>query len=548
MEKIPVPPYPGPPLESTSSVQQTEHPPKPAPRTRHITVECATYYHQQSPGPQHHGSRPMENIPVPPYTGPPQESVQPRAYNHQAPPQIHHTTAEGGPGTHLHSTGHQHHSSFPMENIPVPRYPGPTPQTHHIPSEGGPHIHLHSPGPQRQSSLPMENIPVPPYPGPTPQTHHIPSEGGPHIHLHSPGPQCQSSFPMENIPVPPYPGPTPQTHHIPSEGGPHIHLHSPGPRRQSSLPTENLPVRQYSGPPLGSFPMENIPVPPYPGPTPQTHHIPSEGGPHIHLHSPGPQRQSSLPMENIPVPPYPGPAPQTHHIPSEGGPHIHLHSPGPQRQSPPYMDKEKATLSMYPDNPLIYPSQKSQGCMQENMFAQPDSPRKNCTPIQGNHMSLDVTRKIKVELATEREKMSESLEQMEFTHVHHPQVEPLRSSQKTTEFIRHTTEYMKVSTDNVSSRAVQQITPDTPASMYSVYGAGAGQPRVQVIQGGGNHVIIQPPRSAVVVPGMAPQTIIQAAQPALVIQHPSQAVRVIQPQVLPTVIQPAANAIIYHRY
>ncbi|XP_053085833.1 uncharacterized protein LOC113537434 isoform X5 [Pangasianodon hypophthalmus] len=500
MEKIPVPPYPGPPLESTSSVQQTEHPPKPAPRTRHITVECATYYHQQSPGPQHHGSRPMENIPVPPYTGPSQESVQPRAYNHQAPPQIHHTTAEGGPGTHLHSTGHQHHSSFPMENNPVPRYPGPTPQTHHIPSEGGPHIHLHSPGPQRQSSFPMENIPVPPYPGPTPQTHHIPSEGGPHIHLHSPGPQCQSSFPMENIPVPPYPGPAPQTHHIPSEGGPHIHLHSPGPRRQSSLPTENLPVRQYSGPPLGFESTKHHPI--------------SEGVHCQHSHS------SCKPTFCC------------------------QHA----NHSPPYMDKEKATLSMYPDNPLIYPSQKSQGCMQENMFAQPDSPRKNCTPIQGNHMSLDVTRKIKVELATEREKMSESLEQMEFTHVHHPQVEPLRSSQKTTEFIRHTTEYMKVSTDNVSSRAVQQITPDTPASMYSVYGAGAGQPRVQVIQGGGNHVIIQPPRSAVVVPGMAPQTIIQAAQPALVIQHPSQAVRVIQPQVLPTVIQPAANAIIYHRY
>ncbi|MCI4393981.1 hypothetical protein PGIGA_G00163440 [Pangasianodon gigas] len=164
MEKIPVPPSLGPPLESTSSVQQTAHPPKPAPRTRHITVECGTYNHQQSPGPQHHGSRPMENIPVPPYPGPPLESVQPRAYNHQPPPQIHHTTAEGGPGTHLHSTGPQHHSSLPMENIPVPPYPGPpldseqhrtfipqpTPQTHHIPSEGGPHTHLHPPGPRRQ--------------------------------------------------------------------------------------------------------------------------------------------------------------------------------------------------------------------------------------------------------------------------------------------------------------------------------------------------------------------------------------------------------------
>ncbi|MCJ8748156.1 hypothetical protein PDJAM_G00161840 [Pangasius djambal] len=152
--------------------------------------------------------------------------------------------------------------------------------------------------------------------------------------------------------------------------------------------------------------------------------------------------------------------------------------------------------------------------MQENMFAQPDSPHKNCTSIQGNHLSLDVTRKIQVEIARER----------------------------------HTTEYMKVSTNNISSRAVQQIIPDTSASMYNIYPNGAVQPRVQVVQGGRSHVIIQPQSPAVVVPGMASQAIFQAAQPAMVIQPAAPAVRVIQPQVLPTVIQPAANTIVYRHY
>ncbi|XP_047659515.1 extensin-2-like isoform X2 [Tachysurus fulvidraco] len=160
MEKISTPPYPGPPLESTSSVKQR---PQPAPRTRYTNVE--------SPGPQHNRCLPVENIPAPPYPGPPLDSlsssaVQQRPCSFQPPPRTCYTTEECGAYNHQ-SPGCQHHSSLPMENIPAPPYPGPPldstsslqprAYTHQTPFhtdpvllEGGPHSPLQSPSPQYQ--------------------------------------------------------------------------------------------------------------------------------------------------------------------------------------------------------------------------------------------------------------------------------------------------------------------------------------------------------------------------------------------------------------
>lgn len=115
----------------------------------------------------------------------------------------------------------------------------------------------------------------------------------------------------------------------------------------------------------------------------------------------------------------------------------------------------------------------------------------------------------------------------------------------------------------LSNFALPCLSTGTSASMYSMYGAAAVQPGVRVVHTGTSKMVLQPQKQMVVLPSMAPQTIIQhaAAQPAVMIQPAAPAVRVIQPtapavqviqptapaariiqpQVLPTIIQPAAN-------
>ncbi|XP_060716515.1 uncharacterized protein LOC132839513 isoform X2 [Tachysurus vachellii] len=183
MDNISTPPYPGPPLESTSSVKQRPCVPKPAPRTRYTTVE--------SPGPQHHRCLPVENIPAPPYPGPPLNSqpsnpVQQRPCSFQPPPRTCYTTVECGAYNHQ-SPGRQHHSSLPMENIPVPPYPGP------------PLDFLSTSSLQPRASTPQTADPVF-------------LEGGPYSPLHSPAPQCQR-FPCTHLhsPHPQHPCPYPES-------------------------------------------------------------------------------------------------------------------------------------------------------------------------------------------------------------------------------------------------------------------------------------------------------------------------------------------------
>ncbi|GAA6088940.1 extensin-2-like isoform X1 [Tachysurus ichikawai] len=184
MENICPPPYPGPPLETTSSVKQRPYVPQPAPRTRYPTVE-------QSPGPQHHSSLPMENIPVPPYPGPPLDSLstsslQPRAYTHQTPFHTDRVLLEGGPHSPLHS-------------------PAPQCQRFHC-------THLHSPHPQNPCQCPesfgTSGLKSPVLTGAVTDAYHAchdKAEGVPCKNLHN-NPTFYSTPNKHSDPPPPYPG------------------------------------------------------------------------------------------------------------------------------------------------------------------------------------------------------------------------------------------------------------------------------------------------------------------------------------------------------
>ncbi|XP_053471560.1 uncharacterized protein LOC128602059 [Ictalurus furcatus] len=210
------PPYTGPPLESSSYAQQKAHAPQPAPRTHLSTVQSGPYNHQQSPGPQHHSPLPMENIPDPPYPGPPLDSWS--------------------------------SSNFT---------PYPSPQTHHIPPEGSPYTHLHPPGPQRQSSLPTEKMSMRTYSGPPLGFDSTISDQkafnyapAPHTHYRSEG-DCKGS-PCTHLPSPNHQHPC---HSEPSgtyrEGVPCQHAHSdckstccPQPANHSMMKHKGFPHAQ----------------------------------------------------------------------------------------------------------------------------------------------------------------------------------------------------------------------------------------------------------------------------------------------------------------
>ncbi|XP_058236652.1 uncharacterized protein LOC131346900 isoform X4 [Hemibagrus wyckioides] len=575
MENISAPLYPGPPLESTSLVDQRPHTPQPAPRTRYNIVE-------QSPGPQHQRSLPVENIPVPPYPGPPLDfqstsCVQQRPCSLQPPLRSCYTTVE-------------------------------------------------SPEPQLCRSLPMENMPVPPYPGPplesqsTSSVHQRPCTPQPPTRTcyttvqQSPGPQTYRSLPVENFPVPPYSldsqqrpcslQPPPRTYNTTVECG----RHSPGPQHHSSLPIENIPVPPYPGPPLNSQFTSSVQQRAYtPQPLSHTHHEPLEGGPHTPLYSPSPQSQSSLPMHNISTPPYPGPPLEMKHQQvysntpcknAEVSPCNHPHSqipcqyPAPSGTSGIHRPVHKGVVTPKPApqgwhdkaevvscqnqhcNPTFYfaPNKHSPECMDDKIkaqeFAPQDVPHKHCVPVQGAKFPVDFPTESKV---FSMKKMSESLNFR--AQAHHLQLESHCSLEKSTIEIS-TEQHVKVSKNSgpppppypgfdlnqQSPDPLHQLQPDTSASMYTYTHPSVIQPRVQVVQAGRSQVVIQPQRQTVVMPAPQPTVVIQPAAPAVrviqapapavqVIQAPASAVRVIQaPAPAVRVIQSPSSAVVYPRY
>ncbi|XP_046694006.1 transcriptional regulator DEF1-like [Silurus meridionalis] len=583
MENMPPPPYPGPPLESTDYVQQRPVIPELAPHQQCSSQEGGLYNHQPTPDHQNHRSLPAENMPAPPYPGPPLEST----FTPQLPLYIQCSSQEQIPDP-------QNHRSLPSENMPAPPYPGPpldstgfveqrsiTPQS---PSQrqsssqaGGPYNNQQNPDPHNYRSLSTESMPGPPYPGPpldstvfvqqrsfthqpAPQRQCSSQEGGPYNHRQTPDPQNYRSLPMESMPVPPYPGfslpqrsPSPQS-----------------PLRQQYPVAEESYTHQHS--PHPQHPCQNFESP---GPQRVVYKEPTSHQAASYQHYEADVNQKVYAHSNLTC------SKQTNRsfeksmtsMQYEQAPNIKQKSSKEEMVYAVHEAAREHNMNMQADlRQKVYAHSNVTGSKQANLsfegnmtstqYKQPMN-IKQCGgkqelvyAVHESPCELDMTMQCAASssamVATESRafsmnKLRTSLEQ-NFSEAKY-------SAQKSTfEIAKQATEYTKVSAQKVAlsqySSNTQLAQAQTSASMYTQSAWNAVQPGVQVVQAGGTQVILPAQRQQVVIQPAVSRTIIQPVnpQPTVVIQNPSPTYRVIQPQVLPTVIQPAPSTVVYRYY
>ncbi|KAK3530343.1 hypothetical protein QTP86_023962, partial [Hemibagrus guttatus] len=268
-----------------------------------------------------------------------------------------------------------------------------------------------------------------------------------------------------------------------------------------------------------------------------THHGPLEVDPHAPLHSPAPQRQSSLPLDKIFASQCPG-------SPLDRNSQQFYSKPAPHTPC-----KNAEIHSQYPGSSGTF-RPVCKGAVIHKLAphtCHDNAEGVSCQDQHCNHIPYSAPNKHSAECMDKKQKAQE----FELQDVPHKHCHNMQGAQFPVDFPTESTNsgppppFPGVDLNLQLPDLLNQLQPDTSASMYAYNRSNVVQPGFQVVQARESQMIIQPQRQTVVMPAPQPAMMIQPAAPSVrVIQAPAPPVQVIQaPAPAVHVIQAPAPAV-----